>query len=378
MTLQALLVSKDDDASDALARAMAPFGFAVERSSDPEVAAARIAEQGFDLVVIDFDEPGAASSILHLVKNRGNEAATVVAMALVNDARQIRAIVGAGAHFIAPKPISIEQVTASLRAAAALLKRERRRSARVPVQAAASLTLADGIAVEGILLDLSDSGMDVLAAQPLTPLALLNCRFTLPDGSFEVATEAEVAWANPNGQCGIHFLNMEEPLSTDLRAWLEAFSPELTATDTQDFVDACKLTDLSLGGCYVQTVSPFPERSSVDLCLKVEGLEIHAGGTVRVMHPNFGMGIEFPSRTEEQRKVVGDFIEFLTSSPGVTPELVISPKALAACDAELGEDTNTEATEDPLLTLLREGNGLDQEEFLSQLRQQRNSETVNS
>src|SRR5689334_11964000 len=157
MTLQALLVSKDDDASDALARAMAPFGFAVERSSDPEVAAARIAEQGFDLVVIDFDEPGTASSILHLVKNRGNEAAPVVAMALVNDARQIRAIVGAGAHFIAPKPISIEQVTASLRAAAALLKRERRRSARVPVQAAASLTLADGIAVEGILLDLSDS-----------------------------------------------------------------------------------------------------------------------------------------------------------------------------------------------------------------------------
>jgi DNA-binding response OmpR family regulator len=378
MTLQALLVSKDDDASDALARAMAPFGFALERSSDPEVAAARIAEQGFDLIVIDFDEPGAASSILHLIKNQGNEAAPVVAMALVSDSRQIRTIVGAGAHFIAPKPISLEQVTASLRAAAALLKRERRRSARVPVQAAASLTLADGTTVEGILLDLSDNGMDVLAAQPLTPSTLLNCRFILPDGSFEVATEAEVAWANPNGQCGIHFLNMEEKLSTDLRLWLEAFLPELNAAVTKESVDACKLTDLSLGGCYVQTASPFPERSSVDLCLKVEALEIHAGGTVRIMHPNFGMGIEFPSRTEEQRKIVGDFIEFLTSRPGVTPELVISPKALTASDSELGDENNTEASDDPLLTLLREGNGLEQEEFLSQLWQQRNSETVNS
>ena len=266
----------------------------------------------------------------------------------------------------------------SLRAAAALLKRERRRSARVPVQAAASLTLGDGTAVEGILLDLSNNGMDVLAAQPLTPSTLLSCRFTLPDGSFDVATEGEVAWANPNGQSGIHFLNMEEQLSTNLKIWLESFSPELSATDTQEFVDACKLTDLSLGGCYVQTASPFPERSSVDLCLKVEALEIHAGGTVRIMHPNFGMGIEFPSRTEEQRKIVGDFIEFLTSRPGVTPELVISPKALTASDSELGDENNTEASDDPLLTLLREGNGLEQEEFLSQLWQQRNSETVNS
>jgi len=29
-----------------------------------------------------------------------------------------------------------------------------------------------------------------------------------------------------------------------------------------------KLTDLSLGGCYVQTESPFPQSSAVDLCLR--------------------------------------------------------------------------------------------------------------
>lgn len=378
MTLQALLVSKDDDAADVLSRAMAPFGIGVERSSDPEIAAARIEERGFDLIVVDFDEPGSASSILHLAKNQCTGKVTPgVTIALVGDERQFRAILGAGAHFILPKPVSPEQASASLRAAAALLRHERRRSIRVPVQAAATLTTADGDGIEGILLDLSDSGMDVLAAQPLTPSALLQCRFALPDGSFEVATEGEVAWANPNGQCGIHFLNMEETLCASLRTWLQAYAPEANPEE-EDSVDACKLTDLSLGGCYVQTASPFPENSSIDLCLKVEGLEIHAGGTVRVMHPNFGMGIEFPSRTEEQRKTVGDFIEFLTSRPGITPELVISPKALVANETDLAAEPDPNAGDDPLLSLLRVGQAMEQQDFLQELHQQRNSEPVNS
>ena len=60
-------------------------------------------------------------------------------------------------------------------------------------------------------------------------------------------------------------------------------------------VNQCKLTDLSLGGCYVQTESPFPQSSAVDLCLRAPAMEIHAEGLVRVMHPGQGMGIEFPA-----------------------------------------------------------------------------------
>ena len=164
---------------------------------------------------------------------------------------------------------------------------------------------------------------------------------------------------------------------TVLSQWLAANSPE-AQPEEEDSVTDCKLTDLSLGGCYVQTESPFPERSSVDLCLRAAELEIHAAGTVRVMHPGNGMGIEFPSRTEEQRKVVGDFIEFLTSQPGTMPELLISPKSLIAEDAELASSSDDTASEDPLLELLRSGQSMEQEDFLSELRRQRNSEPVNS
>jgi c-di-GMP-binding flagellar brake protein YcgR len=300
-----------------------------------------------------------------------------VTIALVSDPSQTRSILGAGAHFILTKPVSEEQASATLRAATSLLKRERRRSFRVPVQAAATIALADGTQMEGIMLDLSDSGMDLLAAQPLAPSALVNCRFTLPDGSFEIDTQGEVAWANPNGQSGIRFLDMDESTSSNLVQWLQANSPDERPEEEESVTD-CKLTDLSLGGCYVQTESPFPERSSVDLCLRAADLEIHAAGTVRVMHPGTGMGIEFPSRTEEQRKVVGDFIEFLTSQPGTAPELLISPKSLLAEVTDLSVATEDASNEDPLLELLRNGQAMEESEFLAELRRQRNSEPVNS
>jgi hypothetical protein len=76
--------------------------------------------------------------------------------------------------------------------------------------------------------------------------------------------------------------------------------------------------------------------------------------------------------------VVGDFIEFLTSQPGTMPELLISPKSLIAEDAELASSSDDTASEDPLLELLRSGQSMEQEDFLSELRRQRNSEPVNS
>jgi hypothetical protein len=90
------------------------------------------------------------------------------------------------------------------------------------------------------------------------------------------------------------------------------------------------------------------------------------------------MGIEFPARTEEQRKSVGEFIEFLTSQPGAKPELEISPRALVANAGELNATTESGAeNDDPLLELLRRGNALEQMQFLEDLHGQRSSAEVN-
>ena len=377
MTLQALLVSKDDEAAEVLSSILAGFGMAVERFSDSEIALQRLGEQRFDSLIVDFDEPEIARQLLKTLPQA--KPGALITIALLSDPGAIRQILQDGAKFILHKPVAPEQAEGTLRAATSLLRRERRRSYRVPVQAPVQLSVPGGEQIEGILLDLSQTGMDVLAAQPLAPSALIGLRFTLPDGSVEIDAHGEVAWANSNGQSGVRFIDVPESQAEQLKTWVDANTPDTTAEEAEP-VSVCKLTDLSLGGCYVETDGPFPEQALVDLCLRAAGIEIHADGMVRVMHPGSGMGVEFPSRTNEQRETVAHFIEFLTSRPGTVPELLISPKSLIA-DATQFESTIAspdEHMEDPLLELLRNASSLTREQFLAELHAQRSQEAVPS
>jgi DNA-binding response OmpR family regulator len=376
MTLQALLVSTDDSAADVLGRILPMLGIAMDRSSDPETTIARIQQQKFDALIVDFDDSELAENVLRRVQLLG---AGPISIALVQDTAKVREILSGGAHFVLYKPLSDDAAKAGLRAAAALLSRERRRAVRIPVQAPVEITLPDTRKLEGILLDLSQTGMEVLTAETQIPGSLLAFRFQLPDSALEVDAHGQVAWANQNGQTGVHFLDLSEAVAEGLKSWLEAAAIG-AGMDPDENVPHCKLTDLSLGGCYVQTDAPFPERALVDLCLKANELSVHTEGMVRVTHPGYGMGVEFPSRTVEQREQVGKLIEFLRNCPSPTMlELIVSPRALVADLQQFEpEDKKTEESgdelEDPLLELLRRGASLQQDDFVSELQHQRSPE----
>jgi DNA-binding response OmpR family regulator len=381
MTLLALLVSTDDSASEILSRILPASGIAVERFSDLATAIDRLQQQRFDALVIDYEDPKSAAEVYEEARrvNSGNAPVTV---ALVAERDSARAILSSGAHFVLYKPLDDDKVKAGLRAVVALLNRERRRAYRVPVQAPVEITLPDTRKAEGILLDLSETGMDVLTAEPQAPGALLNFRFELPDGTLQVHAHGQVAWANPNGQTGVHFLDLDESTKAQLQLWLQA-AAVLHGAGPDNGVPHGKLTDLSLGGCYVESDSPFPERALVDICLKTEEMAIHTEGMVRVTHPGRGMGVEFPSRTLEQRAQVENLIGFLRSCPESMLGLTIAPRALTADLSqfehvpEIVDATGEDLTlEDPLLELLRQGSTLQEDDFLAELHRQRSGENV--
>ncbi|HEV2023027.1 MAG TPA: PilZ domain-containing protein [Terriglobales bacterium] len=54
-----------------------------------------------------------------------------------------------------------------------------------------------------------------------------------------------------------------------------------------------RLTDISLGGCYLEIMSPLPVLTYVNLSLTLEEQHVQAKGQVVVSHPHFGMGIQF-------------------------------------------------------------------------------------
>lgn len=379
MNLQALLVSSDNSAADVLGRVLPGLGFAVDRASNADSAQASIEQLKFDALLLDFDEPEMATTVLEEAR-RLNSGKPPLTVALIGDPAKVRQVLSGGAHFVLHKPLSEEKAEAGLRAVAALLSRERRRAFRVSVQAPVDITQPDTRKVEGILLDISETGLDVLTAEPQAEGALLGFRFKLPDSTVEIEAQGRVAWANTNGQTGVHFLDLSDEVSQELKRWVKAAATSETP-DPNETVPHCKLTDLSLGGCYVETNAPFPEKSLVDLCLKTSTMEVHTEGMVRVVHPDHGMGVEFPSRTAEQRAQVGNLINVLRSSPDAAPELSISPRALLADPKQFQRDqsdSDADEMEDALLELLRRGASMQQEEFLAEIQRQRHPADVAS
>ena len=184
MTFQSLLVCKDEQAASVLTSVLAGFGLGVQCCGYPD-ALCRLTEQKFDAVIVDYDDPHSAALVLQNAYQSSAPHKTVT-VALLGDKTKVRHVFGAGANFVLYKPISQQQAEASLRAAMALMKRERRRSFRVPVQLPVKLRVENGAEMEGILLDLSEDGLDVLAAQPLCPSAIINAQFRAsrsdPDG----------------------------------------------------------------------------------------------------------------------------------------------------------------------------------------------------
>ncbi len=377
MPFQAILVSKDEEAVSILTPILSRFGVAAQNCGYGE-AVCLLNEKSFDAVVVDFDDPHSATLALQAC-SQSTQGQKTVSIALLSDKTRLRKVFGEGANFVLYKPISPVHAEAGLRAATALIKRERRGSYRVPVQIPAKVRIDDGPEVESILLDLSEDGMDLLNEQSPRPGAAIRARFSLPGSQAEAEYTGEAAWVNKNGQCGVRFIDLPENLRAGLKAWVQAHAAELPPDP--DPVAHSKLTDLTLGGCYVETESPFPENSGVVLCLTASGMEVRVKGMVQVMHPNHGMGIEFAARTAEQRQQVTEFIEFLTSRPGTMPELLVSPGPLHAnISNDLASHPGNDGhdVEDPLLDLLRNHHDLTQEQFLAQLHQQRNSEVASS
>jgi DNA-binding response OmpR family regulator len=370
MKFQALLLIDDSHAVEVLSQALAEFQIEAEDPRNLEAIVRLLDEKRFDEIVVDFDDRETAARILEAVRH-SSSSKNAVAVALISGQENVGAAFGTGANFVLYKPVAAGQAQATFRAATALLRRERRRTFRVPVQLPVTLSWEDVPQAEGIVLDLSEDGMDVLSAQPLHELQALEFSFTLPD-STEIQARGQVAWANPNGQSGVRFTNIAEEQCDRLCAWLNANAPEAPPDDEP--LSQCRLSDLSLGGCYVETESPFPARAKIDLCLRASNLEVHAEGVVRVMHPSHGMGVEFASRTGAQREHVEKFIDFLTSQPGVTPQLLVSPKSINISGNQITTGAEVDDLDDPLLHLLRTEHTLSQDAFLAELRRQRRSE----
>ena len=75
----------------------------------------------------------------------------------------------------------------------------------------------------------------------------------------------------------------------------------------------CTLSDISTGGCYVETPAPFPAHTTLEIVVRTKDLKLRVRGTVQVVHPGFGMGVRFSLNTADEREHVKQLIACQTA-----------------------------------------------------------------
>ena len=67
---------------------------------------------------------------------------------------------------------------------------------------------------------------------------------------------------------------------------------EITSPDFR-FPVRGETSDVSLSGCYINTMMPLPKGVSINVCLSIDGTEITTAASVRTSDQAVGNGIEF-------------------------------------------------------------------------------------
>ena len=219
MTLSSLLVCVDEAAVQMLRRVLEELGIQVELCPDAVRATVRLAQDRFDLLIVDCGEKSDVVAILRECRSsRANESTLAVVVAEQDDIREMFSL---GVNFVLYKPLSYERVMSSLRAAHAVLYRDKRGKARAPVHTQATIDYAGGEQEKATLVDLSDDGMAVNFGKRLPPASKVYFQFQLPGQTARVRLSGQVVWQDWNGRAGGQFADVPQTSRRVLHEWLQ-------------------------------------------------------------------------------------------------------------------------------------------------------------
>src|SRR5438477_4654276 len=360
MALTSLVVCAETKAVKVLAQILKELSIEAEHCGELNAAAARLAAQHYDAVVVDCkDQIAAVELIAALRKSTINKSTLIIA--LVDGREQVRDIFGEGANFVVYKPVSVERAASSLRAARGLMSREKRGKLRVSLHAPASITYANAENVAATLLDLSEDGLAIQSERRLPPRCKVYFQFSLPGGKSAVRLSGDVVWQDSSGRVGIRFVDVPQTSRRTLNEWIKGSPTQLATAERnaprsepasasepvathlaglglsaassnrriqsryacrlsadvfrlgEGVPNRCTLSDISTGGCYVETPAPFPAHTTLEIVVRTKDLKLRVRGTVQVVHPGFGMGVRFSLNTADEREHVKQLIACQTA-----------------------------------------------------------------
>jgi DNA-binding NarL/FixJ family response regulator len=232
MNLSALLVCVDETAGEVLRQVLGELSIRVESCSDMVRAGIRLAQERFDVVVFDCGSQREVTTMLKETRlSRLNDA--TLAVAVVPGQDNIREMFSLGVNFVLYKPVSYDRALSSLRAARAVMRKEKRRKPRATVHAHATIDYADVSQEKATLVDLAEDGMSVRFGKKFPPTTKVYFQFKLPDQQAVVRLSGQVVWQDWNGRSGIQFVDVPK---ASRRLITDFLRPVLPAAQVQESV----------------------------------------------------------------------------------------------------------------------------------------------
>ena len=345
MASRALLISSDASTLFSLGQVLSEMQISVEACRDISAANANFRTVPYAVVVVDGEDQEVVNNFIRQIRlSRLNKNSLVVSV--VDGQSSVRSAFAMGANFVLYRPVSVDRARASLRAASHLIKREKRKHPRLPVHAQASLSCPVVEDTPVTLLDLSEEGLSFQSGKKLPAKGKVYFRFALPGQLKWIQLSGDVMWQDSTGRSGIRFVDVPQTAKRFLKEWLEsrasAESGQLTVDVPLETPDngpsasdrriqsrhachlgadvyqigsavphRCSLSDISVGGCYVELPSPFPSGTKVEIIVRTDDFKFRSYGSVQVVHPGFGMGVEFVEHTREQADQVFRLIKIV-------------------------------------------------------------------
>jgi hypothetical protein len=319
----------------------------------------RIREENFDAVILDYRADESWEEFLAKLRQTSTSRKTLL-IAILDSDYSARPVFGLGANFVLYRPLSLERTRLSLRAARSLMRRERRRAPRIPVNSPTSVAYPGAEDASATIVDLSDGGTSVRSGNSLPPVGKVYFQFALPGQQETVRLSGEVTWQDASGRTGIRFADVPQASRRLMQAWLlqnsfrQTQEPSHSITPAQrdrpessgakdvslssnrrgerrfacklgaevyrlgsNVPNRCALSDVSEGGCYVEMPSPLTGQTGVEIVVRTTEMKLKIRGQVLAVHPGFGMGVRFMFDSDDEREEVLRLLALLASGPTI-------------------------------------------------------------
>ena len=360
MDLRVLVVCPDQGSANVLTTVLGEMEITAEQESSISRGLERLQAESFDAVILDYRADQSWEEFLAKLRQSSKSRKTLL-IAILDSDYSARPVFGLGANFVLYRPLSLERTRLSLRVARSLMRRERRRAPRIPVNSPTSVAYPGAEDASATIVDLSDGGTSVRSGNSLPPVGKVYFQFSLPGQQETVRLSGEVTWQDASGRTGIRFADVPQASRRLMQAWLLQNSfrqtqepapctpaqqnrPATISSGTKDVglasnrrgerrfacklgaevyrlgsnvPNRCVLSDVSEGGCYVEMPSPLTGQTGVEIVIRTTEMKVKIQGQVLAVHPGFGMGVRFTFDNDDEREEVLRLLALLASGPTI-------------------------------------------------------------